>query len=548
MLTIPKRTALPSIPHSYHEKPKYECQFFQYNYSTHLYRLELALHDAALAEYDAEVYQTITGLVDANRPNMELYRQQPYLTFAIRLKLIDFLLKMSIRLKILPFVFYKAVKIFDRYCSKRIVLLDQSQLIITTCLWIASKVQGGNNHFVNLSNIDKLTSVKTINDLGYGSGGKYLGPTERFRLPKLHELVKLCGAKCKYDQGMFKQMELHVLSTLDWALNDPSIEEFIVSSDEFSIIPPPTTQPAYISPAEMFKIKEYLSYVSLYTHELIDVSPLDLAQVILDVINEIFALGPDDYNYQYVLSSMAEYNCGAPSNMAQYSLIKKSLIKSVLNSSDFIHKLFNSSGPQHLFRQVATRYGSASGPGAMPVTPTSDLACTPRKRYLATASSSPASNTSTCSTTPPTSLMLMMKKSAMTPPTATTPFPPAHFGPINTPLRLPAPHQVTGLSFSPPGPKPNIYKPVYVTSCHRNYKLPNVITSQQQHHQHHQQRNPFPSHQPPLIHQSNDSQASLNSSTSSRGDADLFEVDKNEVNTPVSANESPFYAKAAAAF
>lgn len=306
----------------------------QFEYPSHLYKSELIQHNKSLDEYELEIYETFVESLELNKPNIELYKQQPYLTFSIRLKLIDFLLKMSIRLKILPFVFFKAVKIFDRYCSKRIVLLDQSQLIITTCLWIASKLQGGNNHFINLNNLDKLNSIKTINDLGYGSGGKFKGPTERFRLPKLHELVKLCGAKCKYDQGMFKQMELHVLSTLDWNFNDPSIEEFITYSHEFNVI----------KDNEFFKIKEFLSYISLYSYELIDINLIELSKVLVDLINETLNLTNQDYFYQRI-----NYNKEITIEMSKYNFIKKNLIKSILNCSDFMLKLFNSKGPQQFF-------------------------------------------------------------------------------------------------------------------------------------------------------------------------------------------------------
>lgn len=327
--------------------------FVQEKYPKELYQSEIRVHNQSLAEYDLDIYDIMVDLIESSKPNLSLYKQQPYLTFTIRLKLIDFLLKMSIRLKILPFVFFKAVKIFDRYCSKRIVLLDQSQLIITTCLWIASKIIGGNNHFVNMNNLEKIgfNNFRTISDLGYGSGGKFIGPTERFRLPKLHELVKLCGAKCKYDQGMFKQMEVHVLNTLGWSLNDPSIEEFIIDSHEFNVLDDDEFDDDHI---EFFKIKEYLSYVALYSHELIDINIIELGQVIMDIINEVFQLQPTDRNYQTIL------NCDSAHpirfDIARYKHIKKALIKSIFNSSDFMLKVFNSRGPQYLYSQINLQY------------------------------------------------------------------------------------------------------------------------------------------------------------------------------------------------
>ncbi|KAI5955622.1 HGC1 [Candida jiufengensis] len=349
--------------------PQSKKEFKQLPYSSKLYKSELTIHQQTINEYEFEIYNNIINLMELNKPNMKLYNQQPYLTYNIRLKLIDFILKMSQRLKILPFVYFKAIKLFDRYCSKRIILLDQSQLIITTCLWISSKLIGGNNHFINLNNNNNTCNsnngknFKILNDLGYGSGGKYLGPTERFRLPKLFELIKLCGNKCNYDFNMFKQMELHILNTLDWNLNDPSIEEFLIKSEEFNILPTPTinnnnnnddnnnninNNEYLISTYEIFKIKEYLSYISLYSNELIDVNIIELSQVIIDLINEL-------YNNSNSINQINS-KINIKMDLKNYKFIKKNLIKSILKSSDFILKFFDSKGPQFIYKQIKYQY------------------------------------------------------------------------------------------------------------------------------------------------------------------------------------------------
>ncbi|RCK55824.1 G1/S-specific cyclin CLN1 [Candida viswanathii] len=396
----------------HHKKPSMSTTtstiktFVQEKYPKQLYQSEIKIHNQSLAEYDLDIYDIMVDLIETSKPNLSLYKQQPYLTFTIRLKLIDFLLKMSIRLKILPFVFFKAVKIFDRYCSKRIVLLDQSQLIITTCLWIASKIIGGNNHFVNMNNLEKIgfNNFRTISDLGYGSGGKFVGPTERFRLPKLHELVKLCGAKCKYDQGMFKQMEVHVLNTLEWSLNDPSIEEFIVDSHEFNVLDDDEFDDDHI---EFFKTKEYLSYVALYSHELIDINIIELGQVIMDLINEVFQLQPTDAKYQTIL------NCDSAHpirfDIARYKNIKKALIKSIFNSSDFMLKVFNSRGPQYLYRQINLQYKFNHNNSNTNSTATTPISYNSRSSSVSSTSSNstPRSSNTACTT-------------AATTPTATT--------------------------------------------------------------------------------------------------------------------------------
>ncbi|KAI5961240.1 HGC1 [Candida pseudojiufengensis] len=329
-------------------------EFKQLNYSFQLYKSECKIHQQTIHEYENEIYNNLINSMNVNKPNLQLYKQQPYLTFNIRLKLIDFLLKMSQRLKILPFVYFKSIKLFDKYCSKRIVLLDQSQLIITTCLWIVSKLIGGNNHFINLNNIGGGNkNYKIINDLGYGSGGKFLGPTERFRLPKLFELIKLCGNKCNYDINMFKQMELHILNTLEWNLNDPSIEEFLINSEEFNILGYNFSDVNDIEMKQnnIFKIKEYLSYVSLYSNELIDVNIIELSQVIMDLINEIHL---PSLNHNTTNSCNNKLNIKM--DFQNYKFIKKNLIKSILKSSDFILKYFDSFGPQYIYQQINNQY------------------------------------------------------------------------------------------------------------------------------------------------------------------------------------------------
>lgn len=359
-------------------------RFFQYEYPVPLYNTEVDRHLAAVDEYDEDIHQAMMAEIEAHKPNVELYRQQPYLTPQVRAKLIDFLMKMGLRLKILPFVVAKAVRLFDRYCLKRIVLLDQSQLIITTCLWIAAKVSGGNNHFVNLSNIDKIDGIRTIADVGYGSGGKYVGPTERFRLPKLHELVKLCGAKCRYDQGMFKQMEVHVLLTLEWGVNDAGVDEFLMLLAEFAVMPTvvaDSTVPHQLLTNQLFNIKRFLTYASLYQFELVEAHPVHLAHVICNVINETFNLTTSHHCYQLVGGLL---EASAPLDFHTYKHIKKYVIKLVLQLLEFILRLFGGKGPQYLYHQVCLHYkfSTVESPGAMVAAVKRQAALGPRRVQL----------------------------------------------------------------------------------------------------------------------------------------------------------------------
>lgn len=324
-------------------------QFSLQDYSSTLYASEIEQHEQVVDEYRDEIYEALVNSCKTNIPNIEAFQKQPYLTFSIRLKLLDFLFKMSVRLKALPFVFYRAVKIFDRYCCKRIILLDKAQLIISTCLWLAAKFEGGNSHFVNLNNIEKLASVKTINDLGYGAGGKFKGPTERYRMPKLNEFIKLCGTKCNYSVKQFKQMELHILKTLNWSFNDPSIEEFIVQSQEFSIL----------KQNELFQVKRFISYVSVYSFALMNVGVLNLCLVITDLVNEILKTRETSNHYDKLCHSI---------NRKDYLFIKQHLIKAIVDASGPLLCYFNSKGPNYFHHNVMNIYTNSFGSTLDPAT------------------------------------------------------------------------------------------------------------------------------------------------------------------------------------
>ncbi|CAN3374034.1 hypothetical protein DIURU_001760 [Diutina rugosa] len=545
-------------------------RFCQYEYPRGVYAREVATHTHSVGEYDRDIYDTMMAQIAANRPNVELYRQQPYLTPAIRSKLVDFLLKMAVRLKIVPFVFAKAVRLFDRYCSKRIVLLDQSQLIITTCLWIAAKTQGGNNHFVNLANLDKVPSVRTISDLGYGAGGKFIGPTERFRLPKLHELVKLCGAKCNYDAGMFKQMEVHVLSTLEWATNDPGVDEFLMSSAEFCTIPSVVHSDGHhghpLSLGEMASTKRFLAYVAHYSFDLCDVHPVHLAHVIGDIVNDTFNLTPGHPSFQSVGPIL---ELGAPLDYTTYKSIKKHVVKSVLASSEFILKLFASKGPQYLYHQVCLAYKF----GASHESPLATAVVAPRRPLGVTnAVAATGAGAATNGHRRPSAVspVGMAAAAPASPLERKKPYP-------YTPSPYQAyPHSsqasVSSVSSSSASASasmsssmsPMFAAPHYRASSSPQRRAPSVTTtshsSRQQHQQHQQQQQqqqqlyklPSLPHNGIFVHSHQHlSQTSLTSSASSAyGDdatgADLFEYDyvrRQGISTPLSENDSPIFIK-----
>lgn len=330
----------------------------QYVYPHKLYNAEVRTHEQAVHEYGPDILHAMAEILEATRPNVRLFENQPYVNAVVRHKLVDFLLKMAVRLKILPFVFCRAVRYFDRYCLKRIVLLDQAQLIITTCLWIAAKVGGGNNHFANLA--DRGADVASIADLGYGLGARFRGPTERFRLPKLAELVKLCGLKCRYDAAMFKQMEVHVMNTLQWQLLDPSVDEYVVYSHELQVVVPHQLA-AFSQAAEFLQVKQFVAYAACYVHELMRYDTIDVAKVLVALVNDTFQLEEHDTRYQTLNHAVLSDGLAVLADFRLARDIHRLLVRAVVTAPAYLLQTFSSRGPQALHLLLS------AGHRAMPV-------------------------------------------------------------------------------------------------------------------------------------------------------------------------------------
>lgn len=322
----------------------------QYKYLDRLYQRELQIHRDCLAEYKKDVLKVLLEALANTQPNFKLYENQPYITGIVRNKLVDFLLRMAVRLKIVPYVFCKAVRLFDRYCSKRIVLLDQAQLVITTCLWIAAKFYGGNNHFANLSSSNGAL-VKTILNLGFGSGSRFSGPTERYRMPKTSELVKLCGTRCNYDTGMFKQMELHILTTLDWNISDATIDDYLASLIDLKSC----TDAELLQELDVAAIKTFIAYSSCYSFELVKYTPLEMAKAAVDLLNTVFRLHYSDPSF-FRLNASGFEDVAEIQSTEKNKYIQDLLAQAVMNSPAYLLRCFDTYGPCHLFSTLNKYY------------------------------------------------------------------------------------------------------------------------------------------------------------------------------------------------
>ncbi|ODV94468.1 hypothetical protein PACTADRAFT_51301 [Pachysolen tannophilus NRRL Y-2460] len=253
-----------------------ESHRFRYRYDPKLYpdqliENEIRAHKHVIKEYCKELSINAFEEADMYKPDYKLIEQQPQLTPELRAPLLDFLLKASKKTKVCTGIFYKSVKLLDRYCSKRIVLLDQAQLVATSCLWLAAKTDGGCNHCVSSSSCP--------------IGGRFIGPTIRARIPRLSELCQLCGPQCSYDEGMFKQMERHILDTLSWKVTEPNIYDWVLEMDENQEYSYNDRQDE-----QLFNLKQFIVDASLYNFNLISTHPAELVCSINNLLNRMVTI------------------------------------------------------------------------------------------------------------------------------------------------------------------------------------------------------------------------------------------------------------------
>ncbi|CAI4716262.1 ACH_G0042580.mRNA.1.CDS.1 [Saccharomyces cerevisiae] len=192
-------------------------------YPIELSNAELLTHYETIQEYHEEISQNVLVQSSKTKPDVKLIDQQPEMNpHQTREAIVTFLYQLSVMTRVSNGIFFHAVRFYDRYCSKRVVLKDQAKLVVGTCLWLAAKTWGGCNHI--------------INNVSIPTGGRFYGPNPRARIPRLSELVHYCGGSDLFDESMFIQMERHILDTLNWDVYEPMINDYILNVDENCLI------------------------------------------------------------------------------------------------------------------------------------------------------------------------------------------------------------------------------------------------------------------------------------------------------------------------
>lgn len=151
---------------------------------------EYVAHKHQIDEYKDEMIDHLLRMEGMGRPCLEQMEMQPEITLRMRPLLLDFLMDVINKLNLSKSTFPLTVNLIDRYASVRVVKKKHYQLLGLTALWVACK------------NLDAKTSI-----------------------PRLDDLCRYC-CRC-YDRTMFLEMENHLLKSLDWLVDTPTVDTFV---------------------------------------------------------------------------------------------------------------------------------------------------------------------------------------------------------------------------------------------------------------------------------------------------------------------------------
>ncbi|AEO53358.1 hypothetical protein MYCTH_2294547 [Thermothelomyces thermophilus ATCC 42464] len=187
----------------------------------------------ACDEYLEDIMQHIRQMEDETLPDANLIDMQREIQWFMRPYLIDFLVEAHAAFSLLPETLFLTVNLLDRYCSKRVVYKQHYQLVGCAALLIAAK---------------------------YGD--------KKDRVPQINELNNMCCGL--YDAGMFTQMEMHVLNTLDWNIGHPTVDFFtkLVAAEERDSL-------------EVEHMAAYICEIALYHRDFVSTKPSVMARASL---------------------------------------------------------------------------------------------------------------------------------------------------------------------------------------------------------------------------------------------------------------------------
>ncbi|KAK1598385.1 cyclin domain-containing protein [Colletotrichum navitas] len=197
-------------------------------------------------EYLEDIMKHMRHMEDETMPDANLIDMQREIQWYMRPYLIDFLIEAHAAFALLPETLFLTVNLLDRYCSKRVVYKQHYQLVGCAALLIAAK---------------------------YGD--------KKDRVPQIHELNNMCCGL--YDAGMFTQMEMHVLNTLEWTIGHPTVDFFtqLIVAEEHDKV-------------EVEHMASYICEIALYHRDFVSTKPSIMARSSLALARAI--LGEPEIN------------------------------------------------------------------------------------------------------------------------------------------------------------------------------------------------------------------------------------------------------------
>ncbi|KAL3464743.1 cyclin-like protein [Aspergillus heterothallicus] len=118
------------------------------------------------AEYVVEIFDYLRDLELETLPNPDYIDHQPDLEWKMRGILVDWLIEVHTRFRLLPETLFLAVNLIDRFLSAEVVALDRLQLVGVAAMFIASKYEEVlSPHVANFSHVaDETFSDREILD------------------------------------------------------------------------------------------------------------------------------------------------------------------------------------------------------------------------------------------------------------------------------------------------------------------------------------------------------------------------------------------------
>ncbi|KJZ77504.1 hypothetical protein HIM_03228 [Hirsutella minnesotensis 3608] len=193
----------------------------------------------AAEEYLEDILKHMQTMEEETLADASLIDTQREIQWYMRPYLIDFLVEAHAAFVLLPETLFLTVNLLDRYCSKRVVYKHHYQLVGCAALLIAAK---------------------------YGD--------KKDRVPQISELSNMCCGL--YDAGMFTQMEMHVLNTLEWTIGHPTVDFFsqlLVAYER--------------DDKEVDCMASYLCEVALYHRDFVSTKPSIMARASLAVARAV---------------------------------------------------------------------------------------------------------------------------------------------------------------------------------------------------------------------------------------------------------------------